>query len=82
MSYPTQIVISNQCAILFIRFSHGAALPISLPSQIPFHMYNVDLCCNGDLSRLPGDDDLLCPPIEINKRLFIDNELPIVISIG
>ncbi len=37
---------------------------------------------SGDLSHLPGDDDLLCPSIEINKRLFIDNEQPIVISIG
>ena len=31
---------------------------------------------------LPGDDDLLRLPIEINKWLFIDDEQPIVISIG
>ncbi len=37
---------------------------------------------NGDLSHVPGDDDLLRLPIEINKRLFIDAEQPIVISIG
>ncbi len=36
----------------------------------------------GDLSHVPGDDDLLRLPIEINKRLFIDDEQPIVISIG
>ena len=37
---------------------------------------------SGDLSHLPGDDDLLRLPIEINKGLFIDDEQPIVISIG
>ena len=37
---------------------------------------------NGNLSHLPGDDDLLRLPIEINKRLLIDDEQPIVISIG
>ena len=37
---------------------------------------------NGNLSHLPGDDDLLRQPLEINKRLFIDDEQPIVISIG
>ncbi len=36
----------------------------------------------GNLSHLPGDDDLLCLPIEINKRLFIDDDQPVVISIG
>ncbi len=32
--------------------------------------------------HLPSDDDLLRLPIEINKRLFVDDEQPIVISIG
>ena len=36
----------------------------------------------GDLSHLPGDDDLLRLPIEIYKRLFINDEQPIVISMG
>ncbi len=44
-----------------------------------FQRYNT-----GDLSHLPGDDDLLRLPIEINKGLFIhaDTEQPIVIYIG
>ncbi len=37
---------------------------------------------NGNLSHLQGDDDLLCQPIEINKRLFIDDDQPVVISVG
>ncbi len=36
----------------------------------------------GNLLHLPGDDDMLRLPTEINKRLFIDDEQPIVISIG
>ncbi len=37
---------------------------------------------SGNLSQLPGDDDLLRLPTEINKRLLIDDDQPVVISIG
>ncbi len=62
------------------RFALAGGAPLIL-SEFPlyYNMYNVDI---GNLSHLPGDDDLLCLPIEINKRLFIDDDQPVVISIG
>ncbi len=62
---------------------------ISIPRCYdPLHRYwSLWIMCglqeiSGDLSHLPGDDDQLRLPIEINKGLFIDDEQPIVIAIG
>ena len=57
---------------------NGLTMFVEKPSLFPSDLERL----SGDLSHVPGEDDLLRLPIEKNKRLLIDDEQPIVISIG